>query len=151
MKRVGIAVAVALIVVVLFVPIIPVTVPYTEIESYEREARYEVVSATLKAGFDLARGVYHTSEVVIKNIDKYGGTFRVTHDLYDVDGLFGTKTTSGHIGAGGTETFRAEFDTALAQDVRGKYSVSAPTVIDERVVTKQKTLYKSIIEIVLYG
>ena len=37
------------------------------------------------------------------------------------------------------------------QDVLGKYSVSAPTVIDERVVTKYGTAYKSIIELLIYG
>jgi len=130
---------------------IPVEVTYTETEPYERLATYEVTSATLTEGWDLTRGVYHTSKVVVKNTDKYGGTFTVTHYLHDVNGLYGTETTSGYIGAGGTETFKAEFDTRLGQDVRGEYSVSAPTVIDQRLVTKHKTIYKSIIEILIYG
>lgn len=59
--------------------------------------------------------------------------------------------TSGYIGAGDTETFIAEFDMSLGQDVRGEYSVSEPTVTDQRVVTKHKTVYKLIIEILIYG
>jgi hypothetical protein len=55
------------------------------------------------------------------------------------------------VAAGETKTFRAEFDTRWLQDVRGEYSVSAPTVIDQRVVTKHKTVYKSIIEVLAYG
>jgi len=58
---------------------------------------------------------------------------------------------SSYIAAGAIETFKAEFDTYAGQDVRGKYSVSPPTVIDERIVTKYKTVYKSIIEILIYG
>jgi hypothetical protein len=90
------------------------------------------------------------SEVTVKNIDAYGGTFTVTHYLYNVNGLYGTKTTSEYLAAGETKTFRAEFDTQWLQDVRGEYSVSAPTVIDQKVVTKHKTVYKSIIEILVY-
>lgn len=145
-------IVVAVVVVVLFIPMIPVDVTYSETEPYNRLCEYEVVSATLTEEFELlGREVYHKSTVVVKNIDSYGGTFTVKHYLYDVDGLFGTETTSGYIGAGDTETFIAEFDTSLGQDVRGEYSVSEPTVIDQRVVTKHKTVYKSIIEILIYG
>lgn len=145
-------IVVAVIVVVLFIPIIPVDATYSETEPYNRLAEYEIVSATLTDEFELlGRGVYHRSTVVVKNIDSYGGTFTVKHYLYDVDGLFGTETTSGYIGAGNTETFIAEFDTSLGQDVRAEYSVSEPTVIDQRVVTKHKTVHKSIIELLIYG
>jgi len=138
-------------VITLFIPIIPVEVTYTEVEPYERLATYEVVSATLTPGWDFERGVYHTFEVTVKNTDKYGGTFTVTFYLYDVNGLYGTETESEYIAAGATKTLKAEFDTKLGQDVRGEYSVSAPTVIDQRIVTKHKTVYKSIIEILIYG
>ncbi|MEM3551797.1 MAG: hypothetical protein QXV01_11995 [Candidatus Bathyarchaeia archaeon] len=147
---VGIAIL-AVVVVVLFVPLIPVDVTYSETEPYNRECQYEVVSATLRESWDIVRGTYHISEVTIKNIDSYGGTFTVTHYLYDVNGLYGTKQTSEYLAPGETKAFKAEFDTQWLQDVRGEYSVSAPTVIDQRVVTKHKTVYKSIIEILIYG
>jgi len=147
-----ISLVVAVIVIALFIPIIPVSVTYSETEPYNRSAKYEVVSATLKEELELfGRWTYHASEVVIKNIDSYGGTFTVTHYLYDVNGLYDTKTTSEYLAAGQTKTFRAEFDTQWLQDVRGEYTVSAPTVIDQRVVTKHKTVYKSIIEILISG
>ena len=138
--------------IILFVPMIPVDATYTETEPYDRLCKYECTSATLTEELELlGRGIYHRSTVVVENIDSYGGTFTVKHYLYDIDGLFGTETTSGYIGAGNTETFIAEFDTSLGQDVRAEYSVSEPTVIDQRLVTKHKTVYKSIIELLLYG
>ena len=105
-------IVVAVIVIVLFIPMIPVEVAYSETESYERDAKYEVVSAILKEELELlGRWIYHASEIVVKNIDSHGGTFTVTHYLYDVNGLYGTETTSEYLSAGETKTFRAEFDT----------------------------------------
>ena len=146
---VGIVVA-AIIVTVLFIPMIPVKEAYSETEEYGREARYEVASVTFKQENESGRGVYHASTVVVKNIDPYGGTFWVTHYLYDANGLKGTKTTGEYLSAGQNKTFRAEFDTQGLQGVQGGYSVSAPTVMDKRVATKSKTVYKSIIELLLY-
>jgi len=139
------------IIAVLLIPMIPVDIAYSETEPYNRECRYEVVSATLTESWDITRGTYHISDVTVKNIDSYGGTFKVTHYLYDVNGLYGVQETSEYLAPGETKTFRAEFDTQWGQDVRGEYSVSAPTVIDQRVVTKHKTVHKSIIEILVYG
>jgi hypothetical protein len=147
---VGIIVLVVVL-VILFIPMIPVDATYNETEPYDRLATYQVTSATLTQEYELiGRGVYHRSTVIVKNIDSYGGTFTVVHYLYDVNGLFGTKTTSAYVGAGQTSNFVAEFDTSLGQDVRAEYSVSAPTVIDNRVVEKHKTVYKSIIELMFY-
>jgi len=143
-------VIIAVVLVILVIPMIPVEASYNETEPYNRLATYQVVSATLNEGWDLSRGTYHTSEIVVRNTDSYGGTFTVTHRLYDVNGLYGTKTTSAFVGNGQTNTFTAQFDTQWLQDVRGEYTVSAPTVIDNHVVTKHKTVYKSIIELLLY-
>jgi hypothetical protein len=144
-------IALVVTLVILFIPMIPVDATYNDTEPYDRLGKYEVVSATLTQEYELlGRGVYHRSTVIVKNIDSYGGTFTVNHYLYDVNGLFGTKTTSAYIGAGNTQNFVAEFDTSLGQDVRAEYSVSAPTVVDQRVVTKHKTVYKSIIELLVY-
>jgi len=122
---------------------IPVKEAYSETEEYEREAKYEVASVMLKDE--------NGSIVVVKNVDAYSGTFTVTHYLYDVNGLVETKTTREYLSEGQKKTFRAEFETQGLQDVRSGYSASAPTVIDKRVVTKHKTLYKSIIELLIYG
>ena len=135
-------IGVAVVITILFIPMIPAKEPYSEAEEYEREAKHEVVSVALEG---------NESNVVVKNIDAYGGTFLVTHYLYDVNGLHGTKTTGEYLAAGESKTFRAEFDTEGLQDVHSGFSVSAPTVIDRRVVTRHKTVYKSIIEILVYG
>jgi hypothetical protein len=143
-------VVVVVIVAILFIPMIPVGETYNETEPFNRLATYQVNSATFTQELELlGRGVYHRSTVTITNTDSYGGTFTVTHSCYDVNGLFGTKTTDGYISAGGTQSFTAEFDTALLQDVRAEYSVSAPTVIDQRVVTKTRTVYKSPIDLLI--
>ena len=143
-------VIVAVVIVVLFVPMIPVEESYNETEPYNRLATYDVVSATLTEGWNLVIGTYHTSEIAIRNTDAYGGTFTVTHRLYDINGLYDIETTSAFIGNGEQYTFTAQFDTQWLQDVRGEYSVYAPTVIDNQVVTKHRTVYKSIIELLIY-
>jgi hypothetical protein len=145
-------VVVAVVLVFLLIPFIPIEEAYSETEPYNRLCKYQVTSTSLTEELELfGRGVYHRSTIVVKNTDSYGGTFTVNHYLYDVNGLYGTKTTSGYVGAGATQSFIAEFDTTLGQDVRGEYTVSAPTVIDQQVVTKHKTVYKSVIQLLMYG
>lgn len=136
----------------MFIPMIPTEETYNETEPFNRLATYQVDSAAFSEELELlGRGVYHRSTIIIRNTDSYGGTFSVTHRCYDVNGLYGTKTTDGYIAAGGTQSFIAEFDTAFLQDVRAEYSVTAPTVIDERIVTKTRTVYKSPIQMLIYG
>lgn len=116
----------------------------------EMYGRAQVISATFSQEYELlGRGVYHRSTVTVKNTESYGGTFSVTHRCYDVNGLFGTKTTDAYIAAGGTQTLIAEFDTALLQDVKAEYTLTAPTIIDEKVVTKARTIYKSPIDLLI--
>ena len=163
-------VVVAAIVIVLFIPMIPVEVVYTETvsteetymaeESYEREATYVVDDWTLeeKLGFF---DVYVQSDVTVQNTDQYGGTFVVVHNLYDVYGLFGSVEDPFYLGAGDSYTSTATFDTSWGQDTVGNYDVTSPTVIDTRLVEKTrivdklvektKTVYKSIIEILIHG
>ena len=144
-------IAIVVVIIVMFIPMIPVEETYNETEPFNRLATYQVDSTTFTQEFELlGRGVYHKSTVVVRNTDSYGGTFSVAHLCYDVNGLYGTKTTEAHIAAGGTQTFTAEFDTEFLQDVRGEYSVSEPTIIDERIVPKTRTIYKSPIQILLY-
>lgn len=167
-------IVVAVIMVILFIPMIPIKVAYsdtepyeetetyTETESYEREATYVVEDYKLQEKlrwFD----VYVQSDVTVRNTDKYGGTFVVVHRLYDVHGLFGSEEDSFYLGAGESYTSTATFDTSWGQDTVGSYDVNPPTVIDTRlvektrvvqktrVVEKTKTVYKSIIEILIYG
>jgi hypothetical protein len=142
-------IGVALTAVVLLVPIIPVDVTVTEVEYYERLARYVVIDYKVYDRFDFIRGRYTVVEVVVMNVDKYGGPFTVTMNLYTDGKRYGTQTISKYIAPGEILTFKAEFDTAFGQKVVGDYEVEAPTVIDKRLVTKHKTVYKSIIELIL--
>ena len=145
-------VVIAVVIVIMFIPMIPVEETYSETEPYNRLATYQVTSATLNENFEwFGKWVYHRSTVVVKNTDSYGGTFTIKHYIYDVNGLLATRTLDEYIGAGNTVTSNADFDTQWLQDVRGEYSVTAPTVIDERIVTKTRTVYKSPIQILIYG
>jgi len=143
-------VVLAVIMVVMFIPMIPVDSTYNSTEPYNRLATYQVSSATVTPGFDLTRGVYQTVSVSLTNTDSYGGTFTVELELYTIDGLFGTQSPSAYVGPGQSHTFSAQFDTSLGQNVRGEYVVTAPTVIDNQVVTRHRTDYKSIIELMFY-
>lgn len=158
------------VIVILFIPMIPAEVTYSETvpteetymdeESYERDATYVVDDYVLqeKLGwFDF----YVQSDVTVRNTDEYGGTFVVVHRLYDVYGLFGSETDSFYLGAGQSYTSTATFDTSWGQDTLGDYDVTPPTVIDTRLVEKTrivdklvektKTVHKSIIAIVIHG
>jgi hypothetical protein len=143
-------VVVVAIVVVLFIPMIPTSEAYNVTEPFNRECTYVVDNWDLEEKFGLF-DVYVQSDVTVRNTDKYGGTFQVVHELRDIDGLFGTETNSFYLGAGQSHTSTVTFDTRWGQDTRGTYSVVAPTVTDEQLVTKHRTVYKSIIEIILYS
>ena len=131
------------------VPIFPVEEPYTEMEKYERRVRYNIIDSKLVASWNIFLGTYHIYTVVLQNTDDYGGYFQVSFELYDVDGLFAVESDHHYIGAGGTETFCAEFDTKTGQDIRGQKHVSAPTMTDQRIVTKYRTVSKSLLVILM--
>ena len=145
----GIIIVIA--VIACFIPFIPIQEEYRETESYNRPATYTIVSSDLSKSWDFSIGSYTIYQVVVKNTDDHAGAFDITFNLYDVDGLFGTKKATAYISAGATQTIRVEFDTEAGQDIRGRHSVEAPTIIDQRVVTKFKTVYKSIVEIIVYS
>ena len=139
---------------IFLLPIIPVEEAYTEIEPYQesysdveqynRKAKYSVLKAVLSEEWSLSLGVYHTLSVEVQNTDDYGGAFTVRLELFDVDGLFRARNVQKYVGAGNTETFSTDFDTSLGQDVRGEYKITAPTVTDQKTVTKTRTAYREV-------
>jgi len=143
-------IVVAVILIILFIPMIPIEEVYSETEPYEREATYIVDDWDLAEKWSVSIGFYVQSDVTVRNSDKDGGTFKVVHKLYDINGLFGTVTDSFYLGAGSSYTSTATFDTKMGQDTQGTYSVTPPTITDERIVTKYRTVYKSIIELLIY-
>jgi len=144
-------IVVAVILAVLLIPMIPTSEAYNVTEPYERKATYVVDDWDLTEKWSFSIGFYVQSDVTVRNTDKYGGTFKVVHKLDDIHGLFGTVTDSFQLGAGASYTSTATFDTRMGQDTLGTYSVTSPTVTDERVITKHKTVYKSIIGLLIYG
>lgn len=144
-------VVVVVILAILFIPMIPTSEAYNVTEPYERNATYVVDDWDLEEKWSLSIGFYVQSDVTVRNTDKSGGTFKVVHKLYDINGLFGTVTDSFFLGAGQSHTSTATFDTRWGQDTQRTYSVTAPTITDEQIVTKHRTVYKSIIELLIYG
>lgn len=136
-------------IILLLAPIIPVEETYFEEEPYGRQATYSVVNWDLseKWGFF---DVWVESIVTLRNIDTVGGTFTITHNLYDIDGLFGSVRDTNYIGPGQTYVSFAKFDTKLGQDTRGQYSITAPSIIDTRLVEKSNTVYRSLISFILH-
>jgi len=173
-KIIAAVLVVAVIVMALFMPIIPIeetyadieyfdrVEDYTELESFARLCRYEEVSSDLTEEFEiLGRGFYHVYTIALKNTDNYGATFSIEFRLIYVNGMYETQTVSEYVGFARTQTFRAEFDTEMGQNVRGETKISVPTIMDERIVTKQRmvtdqkvvtkyrTAHKSMIDIIL--
>jgi len=144
-------IVVAIVMVVLLVPMIPTSEAYNVTEPYERECTYVVDDWDLVEKWSLSIGFYVQSDVTVRNTDESGGTFKIVHRLDDINGLFGTETDSFYLGSGASHTSTATFDTSMGQDTKGTYSVTAPTITDERLVTKHRTVYKSIIELLIYG
>jgi len=144
-------IVVAAILAILLIPMIPVSEAYNVTEPYERKCTYVVDDWDLVESWSLSIGFYVQSDVKVRNTDKYGGTFKVVHKLEDIHGLFGTVTDSFFLSAGASHTSTATFDTTMGQDTLGSYSVTAPTITDEQLVTKHRTVYKSIIELLVYG
>lgn len=139
------------VIVVTLIPILPVEEEYVEIEGYDRPADYSILSSELNASSDSARGAFTIFDVVIENSDVFEGVFQVELRLYDLKGLYGAENTTVYIPAGTTRTLRAEFDTHYGQEVRGEVSVTSPTTSDQRLVTRYRRAYRSVIGILLPG
>jgi len=146
--------------------------PYEVEEEYWRDCRYNVVSAVLSEHWDFERGTYWRADVTIQNTDTKGATFSVHSWFYDnphcyEEDLIGEKTGTKYIAAGQEGIVRTEFDWFWGEEVYSKYLVHTPRVKDTRTVTKYRTVvkqrlvtkyrteyetvYKSIIEILIYG
>jgi hypothetical protein len=141
-------VAVVVGVIILFLPVVPVDVPYTTEEPFEREMRYVVLRVDLIEDWHLVYGVFHRMEVEIENVDVFPGRFDVVFELWDIDRSLGGYIDSHSLMPGETHVFSAWWDTDLGQDVRGNYIVTPSTVIDRRLVTRYRTEYKSIFQII---
>lgn len=144
-------IVVVVILAILLVPMIPTSEAYNVTEPYERKATCVVDDWDLTEKWSFSIGFYVQSDVTVRNTDKSGGTFKVVHKLNDIHGLFGTVTDSFFLGAGASHKSTATFDTRMGQDTLGTYSVTTPTITDEQIVTKHRTVYKSIIELLIYG
>lgn len=122
------------------------------VETYQREATYEVVSSSLSEEWDPEKGIYHVIfEVTIKNIDRQGGWFWMS--FHGVPFFNST-----YIDLGATATVKIAFEDIPGIDHRlqMKYItehfhhseyITPPLIPDQRLVTRNKTL----IEILIHG
>ena len=139
------------VIVATLIPILPVEEEYVEIEDYDRPADYLILSSELNVSSDTARGAFTIFDVVNENSNVFDGVFQVEFRIYDLKGLYGAENTTVHIPAGTTRTLRAEFDTHYGQEVRGEVSVTPPTTSDQRLVTRYRRAYRSVLGILLSG
>ena len=144
--------------VVLFIPIIPIDETYTTTENYNRTLRYKVISAEVDERLTFGECDYWW-EIVLQNIDVIGGTLTVTYKWKETwrpytcerpgDCIWATRDESQYLESGETWTFRFEFNSEWLEPVVAdqQYSISVPIVADTREVTRHRTHYRSIIDI----
>ena len=149
-KKTKLGIALVLIVLFTLCPIIPINQEYTTKEYYKREVLYTIIDRKLQEKIDWFN-VYVQSDITLRNIDKYSGTFQIIHTLRDIDGVIGEVKDSFFLSAGTSYTSTAMFDTELFQDTKGSYRVIQPTITDERLVTKHKVNYISLAYLIIYG
>jgi hypothetical protein len=146
-----------IVLLLLFLPIIPISESYSVTEQFEREALYYTKNEELTREYGLFY-TYHRYSIYVYNNDTFiQGTFTVKFYIYDERGLFASKSVSKNLTTFGTDvphllfswgTFVADFDTSLNQkNVTGKYSVIAPRGIAERTISKTRIIYRSVISL----
>lgn len=146
-----------IVLLLLFLPIIPIGESYSVIEQFEREALYYTKDEKLTREWGLFY-TYHEYSIHLYNNDTFiQGTFTVKFDIYDEKGFFASKSASKNLTAFSTDLtgiffssreFIADFDTSLDQkNVTGKYSVNAPRGIAERTINKTRIIYRSVISL----
>jgi len=139
------------IIVFLLIPI-PINETYEASETYNRRVKFKVISKKADDeiyGFPELKCKY-VSEVILKNIDEYGGMFTVTH-YYVTHYENVVKSQSQYLEPGQNGTFRISFTHSWMQIVQGYIkSIRSDTwVQDSRLVTKHRTHLKPIIVILL--
>ena len=134
-----------------FTPIIPTQRTLNEVESFEREVRFNAPDPELRRGFDGLQGLGDITVVTqsVTNVDTTGGTFRVEASLFTVNGLFGNSSDDAFIGSGQTRIFKFEFDTELLQEVRAETVITPSNTITQRVRERTETVNRSLLDIIL--
>jgi hypothetical protein len=145
-----------IVLLLLFLPIIPISESYSVTEQFEREALYYTKYEELTREWGLFY-TYHEYSIDVYNNDTFiQGTFTVKFDIYDERGFFASKSVSKNLTAFSTDLtglfshgrFVTDFDTSLSQkNVTGKYSVIAPRGIAERTISKTRIIYRSVISL----
>lgn len=151
----SVLVAIMIVLLLLFLPIIPISESYSLTEQYEREALYYTKKEQLVR--PLFETYYEYSIHVYNNDTFIQGTFTVKFDIYDEKGLFASKSVSKNLTAFSTDlpgllfswgTFVVDFDASSNQrNITGKCFVIAPRGIAERTINKTRIIYRSVISL----
>ncbi len=152
LAKAAVAIGVVVVVIIIgFLPIIPTRRTFNDVESFEREVRFNAPSPELRMGFDILGGLGDITVVTqsVTNVDTEGGTFRVEASLFTVSGLFGIRSDDAFISPGQSRTFEFEFDTELGQDVRAEIVIIPSNTITQRIRERTETLNRSLFDILL--
>lgn len=144
-------VGVVVVLVMLFVPFIPVEETYTITEDYETTASYSVERSDAELRFGIPAGFYYDVYVKVRNTDVKGGTFDVSFHMDDITRTVCSKTKSNYIGPGDTHQFHFYCDVEAGRDYTWDKTVYPPTIIDTHMVEKERTVYKSVYQILTGG
>jgi len=150
---VTIAIIVIAVVVVLFLPIIPVETSYEVEEKREVRVNYkydhyyrEILAKILPPDWELEY------VCTIENVDAVGGTFTVKVTFFDRGIAACTASDIKYIGPGQKTTFYLRSSgLAYSTDWGTRYTVESnitpPTKIETHIVTKYKTKYVSLFQL----
>ena len=135
----------------LLIPV-PFTEYYTETETYEREYKYKVHVERWTGSTFLCR--YYIVNGTIQNLENRSGEF----ELYVYVGrfvegkfeIYDSKSLDIYLEPNQTEEFEVYLYTSLDVPIcNPSYDIDPPTVLDTRQVNKSRTIYKTVIQLVL--
>ncbi len=138
-------------ILILFLPIFPSTEQYDEVERYERDAKFQVVSVSRS---ELPEECFVrwtvTIDVAIMNEEKEGGRFEVINQIRTAVGPLDPQTTSKFLDAGEVghlitiHTLPCELYGRDAL-VQPEYKVKPPRIIDTKVETKTRSVRRPLL------
>lgn len=144
-------IAIVVILAVLFVPFVPAKETYSEVEQYSKPAGYSVDRDEWDSGWSISKGCYCNIYIKVRNTDVRGGTFDVSVEIQDILTVVYSNSKSQYIGPGESYQFRFYYNTHCDTDYVWSYDVDPPSIIDERVVEKERTVYKSVVQLLTGG
>jgi hypothetical protein len=132
-------------------PMIPITVSCEVKERHCICYGYEVLNESFAELYSPLLGDFVRSEFTIRNLEEFGGIFRIVHKLYGVNGSSRSLADSFYLGGGQNHTSTVIFTTAEWKKVRYNVSyIEPPDYSNWTRVTEQRTVYVSLVQVLMH-